>query len=130
MRPMTDPLRKSLITAIRVDVLSEARQLADDMSDSLGNLHRLDYLDALDHLIRNAHQDAAEQHWVRVRPDEQLVLIGEWACAKVDGCTCYGPGPGQPHEPRCGFEPIIKVSTQEHDAVLTAELRRALDMEN
>ena len=36
-----------------VETLKYCRQLADDMSDSLGNLHRIDYVNALDLLIEN-----------------------------------------------------------------------------
>ena len=40
-------------------------------------------------------------------------IINGWLCEVWNGCTC-GAGPGTPggtHEPGCGLEPIVELST-------------------
>ena len=40
-------------------------------------------------------------------------IINGWLCEVWNGCTCgAGPGtPGDTHEPGCGLEPIVELST-------------------
>lgn len=45
----------------------------------------------------------------RDEPAEQRI-IGTWLAEKVDGCTC-GPGPMGEHEPGCGWEPVVDLTT-------------------
>lgn len=61
---LADAVTKTIqarVDATRADALVEARSLADDMSDSLGNLHRLDYLNAVDHLIRKDDVESTQR---------------------------------------------------------------------
>lgn len=37
----------------------------------------------------------------------EVAAVGTYLCEKVDGCTCYGPESGYPHEPHCGWEPSL-----------------------
>ena len=35
-------------------------------------------------------------------------FIGGWLAGRVDGCGCGAGEPGYPHEPHCGWEPLVK----------------------
>lgn len=62
----------------------------------------------------------AEVQQLRTVP-QQLVVMGTWLVEPVDGCTC-GAGPGGyygAHEPQCGYEPVVDLSTLPGFAALT-----------
>jgi len=42
---------------------------------------------------------------------EELLVIGEYLCQKVDACTCGADlNAGYGHEPYCGVEPVAKLA--------------------
>ena len=45
------------------------------------------------------------------------VVVGRHLCCAVGGCNCYGPGPGQPHEPYCGVEPFLTMMATEPESI-------------
>lgn len=50
--------------------------------------------------------------------ESRLAVMGDWLVQEVNQCTCGGGGYDLPHEPGCGFEPLIKLD--ELKAAVTA----------
>ncbi len=46
--------------------------------------------------------------------------FGTWVGIKVDGCTCAGGWEWVPHEPHCGFEPLVNVQSKDLAAFIAA----------
>jgi len=60
----------------------------------------------------------------KVREMPRLVIVNDYVCEEVDGCTCGANYEVGGHESGCGLEPIGKVDLRHHDAEVAAKALR------